>query len=155
MKALSPGQARVLLYLQENAVNGECYCLVQQIAEAVHLNRSSVTQATSHLVKIGFITRERMWELDAEGEPEWVPRLLPEDEVRGIQDHYYPAGNRYKILHSELIDGVLNYVRRTVIMSTCEEVQLSLPFPPFEKTIVAPGATFSPGQNVARELVAN
>lgn len=135
---LSPGQARVLLYLYENSANGKgCYRYVREIAEAAELSSGSVTRATTRLVQLGIISREQMWELDAEGEPDYVPRLLTEGEAYG-REHYYPGGNHYKVLQpaaaKALVDG-----------SLCKPTQLELPFatiPPIELTILAPRARF-------------
>ena len=62
---LTQGQARVLLFLFENASDdGECYRYVKQIAEAVELSQIYVRQVTRQLAKLGMIAYEWMWELD-------------------------------------------------------------------------------------------
>ena len=109
---LSPGQARVLLYLQENARDGECYRYVAEIAGAVDLIPSYVRKTTSHFVKLGLISREQMWELnDPEEESESIPRVVTakEGELRNYVENgtYHPAGNHYKILQPEEINTIL------------------------------------------------
>lgn len=144
MKRLSPGQARVLQYLHQNAIDGECYRSVGQIAQAVELNRNSVTKATGRLIRLGIISREQMWEYRNDSDDDTPPSLLTAEQAQWISrsGRIKPGANRYKI-HLELMETALEALRRTVIMSTCENLQFTLPFPPFEKTILASWARFT------------
>lgn len=147
MKPLNPGQARVLHFLQQNADDdGHYYCRLRDLADAVSLSPSYVRQVTIQLARLGIIAFEKMWELDGT-ESESTPRLIPARmaPVFGIGPNYCysPGGNLYRILHPERVDELLNTSCTTVIMSTCEDSQLTLPFSPFEKTILATGARFT------------
>lgn len=131
----SPGQARVLLYLQENATDGQCYRYVREIAEATELSRIYVRQVTRQFAKWGILTYERMWELDGE-ETEDSPKLIPAKMALVYQwgATYYPGGNLYKIAPPEFQKALAD-------ASLCKlPDQLQLPFPnfsPYERTILA------------------
>lgn len=144
---LTRGQARVLLFLLENANDdGECYRFVKEIAKAVELSQIYVRQVTRQLAKLGMIAYEWMWELDGR-ETELSPKLIPAKMAliyRSGDDYYYPGGNLYKILQPDLGGALLQAAHEGHYVNSDEPAiyQLELPFPPSEKTILAPGARF-------------
>lgn len=124
-------QSKILQFLDEyiDPISGECTPSQKQIAERLQISRGYVGQTLRQLAKDGYIEIEERWMHEPwDGRPPFL--ATRESRIH----HPLADGNPYRVENRYT-------VRKSHIMSTSAAEQLSLPFPPFEKTVIVTRST--------------